>query len=381
MRSSISSSRALRAQDMGGAGASAGPRPIDGLRHADELEEAHRDVPDRPWGRIALAALAITVVLMAGWEALWRFEGFLPGDIKDTNAAWAEQRRHAVGNATVLIGTSRNLFDMNLDVWQKTTGVRPVQLSLEGTSPRFVLDDLAKDPKFHGLVVADVVTGMFFTKFDGRGASALPYAQRETPSQRAGRILSILPEEMFAYIDDQTRPKELFRRLVLPTRPGQSPAFVDPYKIGVLKADRNAQLWDRELNDRPYRERTIGIWREIFEPRPGDAPPDPPKVIAEVAANVAKIRARGGDVVFVMHPQAGFLAAAEPKAWPRTVFWDALLAGTGTKGVRYEDYPQLQGFRIPEMSHMHPRDAEIYTARLAPLVEAAHAQRPAPPGR
>jgi len=27
---------------------------------------------------------------------------------------------------------------------------------------------------------------------------------------------------------------------------------------------------------------------------------------------------------------------------------------------------------------MHPRDAEVYTARLAPLVMAAHAQRPPP---
>ena len=347
------------------------PAPNDGLTPADALAEARRAVPERPWGRIALMALVLTLMMMGGWELFWRSQGYVPGDIKGTNAAWAEARRHATGNATVLIGTSRNFFDVDLDVWQKTTGVRPVQLSLEGSSPRFVLADLADDPNFHGLVVADVVTGIFFGQFDGRGAGAVPFAKAETPSQRVGYFLSIPPEEAFAYIDDQTRPKELWRRLDLPTRPGQKQHFDDPHKLSIMQPDRNAELWQRVVDDQPYRERAIRIWGEIFKPHPGEPPLDPPKVIAEVAANVAKIRARGGNVVFVMHPQAGFLAQAEPRAFPRAKFWDALLAGTHTSGIRYDDYPQLQGFRIPELSHMHPRDAGAYTARLAPLVTKA----------
>lgn len=352
-----------------------GPTPIDGLRPADALEEAHRDVPDRPWGRIALIALTLTVLMIGGWELFWRSQSYEAGDVKNNSAAWAAQRRHATGDAVVLIGTSRNLFDVDLDVWEKTTGVRPVQLSLEGSSPRFVLADLAADPKFHGLVVADVVTGVFYGEFAGRGARAVPYYHEETPSQRVGRILSIGPEYVFAYIDDQTRPKELWRRLKLPTRPGQPPAFEDPYKIAISKPDRNSEMWSRELTDAAYRERSIRIWGEIFKPRPGAPPLDPPKVIAEVAANVAKIRARGGDVVFVVHPQGGFLAAAEPKAFPRAVFWEPLLAGTRTVGIRYDEHSELQGFRLPEISHMHPRDAEVYTARLAPLVMAAQRHR------
>jgi hypothetical protein len=347
---------------------------MDGLRHADELEEAHRDVPDRPWGRIALSALVLTILFMAGWEALWRYEGYQAGDIKNNNAAWAEQRRRAEGDATVLIGSSRNLFDVDLDVWQRVTGVRPVQLSVEGGSPRFALADLAADPRFHGLVVADVVTAAFFTRFGGHAAAALTYYQHETPSQRAGRYLSILPEEIFAYIDDQTRPKELWRRLVLPTRPGQAPDSPDPYKVGVSKADRNSRMWDVEAYDPAYRARQIAIWTEMFKPSPRDPPPNAPKVIAEVAANVARIRARGGNVVFVAHPLGGILATYDERDFPRARFWDALLAGSHAAGVRFDDYPQLQGFRLPELSHMDPRDAPTYTARLAPLVEAAAAR-------
>ena len=377
MRSSTSSSEAPPPPDTGDESRIARPTPgsVDGLHHADELEEAHRDIPERPWGLIALAALALTLALMAGWEGLWRYEGYEAGDIKNTKAAWAEQRRRAEGGATVLIGDSRNLFDVDLDVWQRATGVRPIQLSLEGTSPRFVLADLAADPKFHGLVVADVTPGIFFDRFGGRGAGALAYYQHETPSQRVGRYLAILPEEAFAYIDDQTRPKELWRRLVLPARPGQPPATVDPYKVGVSRADRNSRMWRVEADDPAYRAREIGIWVTLAK-RPVGAPtPDAPKVIAEVAANVARIRARGGDVIFVSHPSGGVLMTRDTINFPRARFWDRLLAGTGTVGIRSDDYAQLRGFRLPELSHMDPRDVDLYTARLAPLVEAADARR------
>jgi len=140
MPSSTSSSEPPRGPDAGGgtSGARPAPAPIDGLVHADALEEAHREIPDRPWGRIALIALVLTVAMMAAWEIGWRRQGYYPGDIKDSNAAWAEQRRHAVGDATVLIGTSRNLFDVDLDVWQKTTGVRPVQSRTVDSSPSSV---------------------------------------------------------------------------------------------------------------------------------------------------------------------------------------------------------------------------------------------------
>ena len=353
--------------------------PIDGLVHADALEEAHRTIPDRPWGRIAVIALVLLVAMMAGWEGFWRHQGYHAGDIKDSDAAWAEQRRHATGDAVVLIGTSRNLFDVNLDAWQKATGVRPIQLSLEGTSPRFMLKDLADDPDFHGLVVIDIVSGLFWNQFGGLSESVLPYYHRETPSQRAGFFLSLAPENMFAYIDDQTRPKEIWRRINLPLRPGQPPLFVDPYKIGIRKWDRNSEMWDRELNDAAYRERSTRIWSWVMAPPPGAPPPDAPKVIAEVAANVARIRAKGGDVVFVQHPQAGWLQDVEPRAFPRAKFWDPLMAAARTRGIRWEDYPELQGFRIPEISHMHPRDAEVYTARLAPMVMAAHAEGPPKP--
>ena len=85
----------------------------------------------------------------------------------------------------------------------------------------------------------------------------------------------------------------------------------------------------------------------------------------------------GGEVIFVAHPSGGFLQADERAHFPRPVFWFPLLKATGSIGVDNRDYPELQGFRFPELSHMDPDDAPIYTARLAKIVSAKLAERKA----
>jgi hypothetical protein len=47
------------------------------------------------------------------------------------------------------------------------------------------------------------------------------------------------------------------------------------------------------------------------------------------------------------------------------------LRETGTPGIHFEDYPQLQGYELPEWSHASASEARRMTAQLAPLVEAA----------
>ena len=79
-------------------------------------------------------------------------QGAVPG-YHNSNAEWAQQRRRidaGEGDKTVLVGSSRILFDVQLPVWERVTGERPIQLAIEGTSPVPVLEDLADDPNFTG---------------------------------------------------------------------------------------------------------------------------------------------------------------------------------------------------------------------------------------
>src|SRR3984893_13783399 len=104
-----------------------------------------RPVPAQPWGRILIGALLLLVLLVAGWEQYWRAYGVRPG-IANTFGLWAIQRRRidaGEGDATVLLGASRLYFDIQLPVWERLDGRRPIPLSFGGTSPLTPLHDLA----------------------------------------------------------------------------------------------------------------------------------------------------------------------------------------------------------------------------------------------
>ena len=45
-----------------------------------------------------------------------------------------------------------------------------------------------------------------------------------------------------------------------------------------------------------------------------------------------------------------------------------LLAKSGAPGRHFEDYPQLQGFDLPEWSHLAYADANRFTAALHEIV-------------
>ncbi|HYW31062.1 MAG TPA: hypothetical protein VE869_06095, partial [Gemmatimonas sp.] len=164
-----------------------------------------RPVPTMRFGVAAIVAMLVFVCGLAAWETYWRSTGAPPGYL-NSDGLWAMQRRRidqGEGSATVLIGSSRMLFDLQPAVWERLDGRRPIQLSLEGTSPLPFLEDLAADTAFKGRLLVGVTPGLFFNnRTAGRREKALTYPQKETPSQRSGQWLSMtLLEPRFAFLD------------------------------------------------------------------------------------------------------------------------------------------------------------------------------------
>jgi hypothetical protein len=335
-----------------------------------------RDIPDRPWRPIMLGALGLFVVLVGAWELYWRSYGVTPG-YRNSNAEWAQQRRridHGDGAKTVLIGSSRVLFDVQLPVWEQITGERPIQLALEGTSPLPVLEDLADDPELTGRLLIGVAPDLFFSGFAARG-DVVPYFHKEGPAQRIGNWLSRhLLEPYFAYYGSDFALATVILRQPWPVRPGTHP-HTDVRKLMVQDADRNSHMWSKLTDDPEYRELARSIWAQSFRDVPHEltSADDKHKMIEEqitkAAAAVAKLRARGVRVVFVRLPSTGEFYAYEQKYLPRAETWDLLLARTGAPGIHFEDYPELQGYELPEWSHLSAPEATRFTAAFVPIVE------------
>ncbi|HEY6545446.1 MAG TPA: hypothetical protein VIZ64_11165 [Dokdonella sp.] len=345
-----------------------------------------REIPAQPWRPISLCALLLAALLVAGWEAGWRAFGATPGH-RNSDGAWAVQRRRidaGEGNATVLIGSSRVLFDVQLPVWERLAGERPIQLALEGTSPIPFLEDLADDTDFTGRLLVGVTPGTFFGAA-GRRSDLVAYYRDQGPSQRSGHWLSSrLLEPRFAFLDPDFALATVVRRQRWPARPGL-PARMDVRKLMTAEADRNTRLWRKVEVDPSYRALARRIWAQGFDRPPptldtlGKRSRSIDEQIGRAQAAVARLRARGVPVVFVRPPSSGPYHASEQALFPRDRTWDLLLQRTGVPGIHFEDHPELQGLDLPEWSHLSAADAERYTAALWPHVERAFGSQRAHP--
>jgi hypothetical protein len=327
---------------------------------------------------IVAAVVVATVVLTAGWELYWRGVGFVDHDYVDTPGLWAMQRHRATGGRTVLIGSSRMYFDINLRAWaQAMDGREPIQLALVGTSPRGILTELAQDTAVSGLVVVGVTPSIFFRTRRGYLGDFPERAAKESPSEWLGQRLFMGMENLFAFIDWDTQLGAILERQPLPLRGGM---WLERAVRKISRTAANRQTWldPRILTDSAYRQLSRDIWLD-GDDRP-DRPPSPgpdsvTALIAELSRDIARIRDRGGDVAFVRFPSSGRFLEAEQRDFPRERYWDRLASEVDAVAIYYEDFPALSGYDTPEWSHLSREDAERFTRALVPILKDSLARR------
>ncbi|MBA3640425.1 MAG: hypothetical protein H0W53_14340 [Acidobacteria bacterium] len=324
-----------------------------------------RPTPRRAWTPTIAATLVLTVIALAGWEAKMRSLGLAAGDLDDSNDHWAMARRSlAVGstNKIAIVGDSRIWFDTDLAVWEEMTGMKPVQLALEGTNGRYLLTDLARDESFRGLVVVGLADALFFGMPPGLRGVAVERAKTQSYSQRFGVVLHRQLSRWFAFLEQMYTPQRLFRWMDLPSRPGVVPPARLPWKLAETFDDRQTFMWPRVERDLALRDGTrmtwMGMFRFVLPPVTDDVLQT---VVDDAVRDVRAIRARGGEIVFIRPPSSGALLEAERVRLPRAKGWDRLIRETGTVGIHWEDHANMQGLDVPEWSHLTRESATRFT--------------------
>ena len=322
-----------------------------------------RPVPVVRWRRTLVVTVVLTIAAMGAWELKMRDLGLRAGDLSDGKAHWAVERRKVDAGpraAVVVIGDSRILFDTDLATWQRLSGHRPIQLALPGTNARPFLHDLASDEHFAGLAVLGITEISYFRDKPGLLGNVLDYVPIESPSQRAGHRIYVFLSRYLAFLDKEYTLFTLLERHQYPERvnPRDSP-YLGVWKISEAYDDRQTMLWDRIERDAYLREHARLAWND-FAGKPIDATMID-KVIASTKADIDRIRARGGEVVWIRPPSAGPLRDNERVRAPRAEVWDRLLRDTGSFGVHFEDYPAMQNLDVPEWSHLSRSSALRFT--------------------
>jgi hypothetical protein len=332
----------------------------------------------RHFVKAGLLSLFLVIAFFVSWEFYLRNKKVNVA-FDDGPALWSHKRGlvyQPAYKATVFIGSSRIKYDLDIDTWRKRTGEDAVQLAMEGSSPLPALDDLAADKDFKGKLVIDVTEGLFFSSnprnFDDPNRN-IAYYKDLTPAKKFSFKLNKGVESKLVFLDrDNYSLTAFLDKLRVPNRPGVFAMPIFPMEFGRTSFDRQALMTDEFVKDTSLQRRVTNIWeffRSVNKTPPASGALLDSFFIA-IKNNVDKIRARGGQVIFVRTPSSNPMRMGEQKAFPRSQYWDSLLTVTGCAGIHFEDYPEISNFVCPEWSHLSPADAIVFTNHFVDILAA-----------
>jgi hypothetical protein len=324
--------------------------------------------------KAAILAVIIVLAFFVSWELYLRHNG-IAADYDDGPELWAHNRAmvyEPANKATVFIGSSRIKYDLDIATWESLTGTHAIQLAMVGSTPRTVLTDLANDTSFKGKLICDVVEVLFFShRGTERPGAGLNYYAKQTPAQKVSFILDKPLESSLAFLnDDHFSLNSLLEEFHIQNRPGVYPFLDFPPGFTPNMFNRQNKMSADFIADTNQHNQVRAVWGLLKnDPTPPMSGKPLDSVMQSVKNDVAKIRARGGDVIFVRPPSSGFFLMAEHHLFPRKAYWDRLLAETGCKGIYYEDYPEQAKLDCPEFSHLTPTGAVAYTNSIVSILE------------
>jgi hypothetical protein len=321
-------------------------------------------------GKAGILALVLVAVSVFSWEFYLRKKGF-ETTFNDDPALWTHQRDKVyqpADKSTVFIGSSRIKFDLDIPTWESITGDQAVQLACVGSTPLPVLENLANDPQFKGRLIVDVTEGLFFSTSPQnayRPVDNMKYFKERTPAQRASFYINSLLESKFVFLDKEWLSlNACLGNMPLNDRPGVYNFHGFPADFGRVKFTRQEYMTDKFTADTLLQNKVKAIWASFIkmskEPPASGGKLD--SILNRVKNAVDKIRARGGQVLFVRTPSSGpYYHMGESKVFAREKYWDRILSTTNSPGIHFADYPAISNFICPEFSHLSQPDAVVFT--------------------
>jgi hypothetical protein len=297
-------------------------------------------------------------VAFTACELFWRASGARP---EPSDLLGFARLRTAVRNspdAVALLGSSRVLCDIDPRILARyLPGRRFFQLAINGQSGLPLLEDLAHDDRFRGLVLCEFHPRHFLAEYPFvDDIPALRFAQRWRYGEFVDAWLTEHVKEHSVVLGGDLW--DLISRKLNPQLPGpRLEQSRDDRFLGLsLTGKDNSQLiarWMQMEEEASAKSRAKHFTQKAFE---------------RVPRWVEAIRRRGGDVVFIRMPVSGSLKYQEERLFPSVgSMMSALVAGKITL-IDSAAEAGLNGFECPDESHLDATDATRFSSVLARLL-------------
>lgn len=334
------------------------------------ISNSKAGLPNVRWGRTWRVALLLLPATLGGWEALWRSKGFEPL-IRDTVETWTAARSRVKSDSVVLIGTSRIQSAVDPKYFSSGMGGRtPIHLAIPTASPLPMLEDLAQDHSFSGLVIVDLIPYLVFEATLKHESEILKYIQAyheylKSPAKRLEIQLRLEVQSRFVFPSPTLSPQRIFSA-AWNGEPLHKPFF----RMQITRYIPN------DFSGTNNKEKEEGIYNDVLTDGPPATHAKLEAILERIENAVSRIQERGGTVVFVRFPFGGKVRQIEEQRYPRRDYWDVLAVRTKAATIHSDDYPSLANFHCPEGSHLNYLDVPRFTIALALILkEKENAQK------
>ena len=329
-----------------------------------------------------IIGVTLCVLGTIAWEVFWRSNGYYP-DIDNDDALFAVQRnriKKATDTDIVLMGSSRIHFDIQLNVWEKETGIKPIQLAHPGASPLPIFHDLINNTDFTGTIIVGVTPGLFFSSTSTKDRAyrsandKVEYFDDQTYAQRINHSLAIPLQQNLAFISDAEgidaiKLKPLLQNIQFGERLVNDFTPFPPFpKFEDMTIDRNLRMTEKTVTDTSFARLIKNVW--IFKSSDTTPPRhiDKDGVIKLFVEDAKIFQKRGGNLILLRCPSTEYYIRHEANFYCRDEFWDELVKQSGAKGYHFQDYEQLKDLDCPEWSHLSGEDADFFTSEISKIM-------------
>lgn len=323
-----------------------------------------------PSWRTWLLALALAVGALTYAELASRRAGLTPS-VADTKNYWAAMReqtnRVKDGRpAIAIVGSSRAHQGIDVAVVERMLGRPAVQLALEATTSWAVMEDLCLDPQFRGTILFEAAEFALLPDAWESGRDYVNFHRNNYENwrffdQRQNAAAKSFLQNRSVALSSQISPWSLLWRK----------AYGRGMPLPQMRADRQYIVWYSRSPDyvekmRPVREAQAAAL--LSRAGPAALAAFRGSTLPRLLELRRTLEQRGGQLILIRMPTSKGVWSNENAAFPRTEYWDRLVAETGVTAVHFRDDPVLSSFECPEGSHLDAADSAAFTERLAEIL-------------